>query len=66
MAGRPIAVPARSHRRPCLDAEALSRFLDGKLPRNDWARALAHVTLCDRCYRRCTRDPRWWIQRPSP
>jgi len=45
---RPILHPPRRSRRPCLDDAAPA------LSKDDWAWTVAHLFVCDRCYRRFT------------
>jgi hypothetical protein len=50
----PLLHPPRRSRRPCLDDAALARLGDPTLSKDDWARTVAHLFVCDRCYRRFT------------
>jgi hypothetical protein len=50
----PILHPPRRSRRPCLDDAALARLSDPTLSKDDWAWTVAHLFVCDRCYRRYT------------
>ena len=54
MEGRPILHLVRSRKRPCLDDAALARLGDRTLSNDDWAWTVAHLFVCDSCYRRFT------------